>query len=93
MQNDKSPNPLNVLEMRRVRSAPPHFDYLTFPLFYNLEESVIKWINQNLSSRFYVGRSVDLDKNNKIVYVLKIGFEESKEASYFMLACPILKYN
>jgi hypothetical protein len=93
MQKDKNLNPLNVLEMRRVRSAPPHFEYLTIPLTYNIEESVVKWINQNLSSRFYVGRSVDLDKNNKIVYVLKIGFEDSKEASYFMLACPILKYN
>jgi hypothetical protein len=92
MQNDKNPNPLNVLEMRRVRSAPPHFDYLTFPLLYNIEESVVKWIVQHLSNRFYVGRSIELDKNNKIVYVLKIGFEDSKEASYFMLACPILKY-
>lgn len=92
MENVKDPNPLNVLEMRRVQSAPPHFEYLTIPLTYNIEQSIIKWIEQYLNSRFYVGKSVELDRNNKIVTVIKVGFEESKEASYFMLACPILKY-
>jgi hypothetical protein len=92
MENVKDPNPLTVLEMRRVPSAPPHFDYLTIPLTYNIEQSIIKWILQCLNGRFYVGKSVELDKTNKIVTVIKIGFEDSKEASYFMLACPILKY-
>lgn len=92
MENVKDPNPLNVLEMRRVQSAPPHFDYLTIPLTYNIEQSIIKWIEQYLNGRFYVGKSVELDRNNKLATVIKVGFEESKEASYFMLACPILKY-
>ena len=92
MENVKDPNPLNVLEVRRVQSAPPHFDYLTIPVTYNIEESIVKWITQSLNGRFYVGRTIELDRNNKIITAIKIGFEESKEASYFMLACPILKY-
>jgi len=92
MEKIKDPNPLNVLEVRRIKNAPLHFEYLTIPLTYNIEQSIIKWIMQNLNGRFYVGTSVDIDKANKITYVLKIGFEESKEASYFILACPILKY-
>lgn len=92
MQNVKAPNPLNVFEVRRVKSAPPHFEYLSIPLTYNIEDSINKWILQHLSGRFYVGKSVELDRANKIVTVIKVGFEENKELSYFMLACPILKY-
>jgi len=34
-----------------------------------------------------------LDDNNKIAQIITIGFEETKDMSYFMLACPHLKYN
>lgn len=92
MQNVKAPNPLNVFDVRRVKSAPPHFEYLSIPLTYNIEDSINKWILQHLTGRFYVGKSVELDRSNKIATVIKVGFEENKELSYFMLACPILKY-
>lgn len=92
MIKNKGPNPLNVFEVRKVKSAPPHFEYVNLPMKYNLEESLIKWINQNLKHRFYTGKNVTLDENNKLVQVLTVGFEETKDMSYFMLACPHLKY-
>lgn len=49
-----------------------------------------------MKGRFYVGNSLTLKKDNeaKTVHtVLKVGFEEPKELSYFTLACPLLKYN
>ena len=85
-------NPLNVFEVRQVKSAPPHFEYVNLPMKYNLEESLIKWIKQNLKNRFYIGKNVSLDDSNKLIHVLTIGFEETKDMSYFMLACPHLKY-
>jgi hypothetical protein len=92
MIKNKTPNPLNVFEVRQVKSAPPHFEYVNLPMKYNLEESLIKWIKQNLKNRFYTGKNISLDSDNKLVQVLTVGFEETKDMSYFMLACPHLKY-
>jgi hypothetical protein len=92
MIKNKKPNPLNVFGVRQVKSAPPHFEYVNLPMKYNLEESLVKWIKQNLKHRFYAGKNVTLDEDNKLIQVLTVGFEETKDMSYFMLACPHLKY-
>ena len=92
MIKNKKVNPLNVFEVRQVKSAPPHFEYVNLPMKYNLEESLVKWIKQNLKNRFYTGKNVTLDSDNKLIQVLTVGFEETKDMSYFMLACPHLKY-
>jgi hypothetical protein len=86
------PNPLNVFKVRRVKSAPPHFEYVDIPMTYNIEASIIKWVSNNLKNRYYVGKNVILDKENKLMQVLTVGFESTKDMSYFMLACPHLKY-
>ena len=92
MIKNRTPNPLNVFEVRQVKAAPPHFEYVNLPMKYNLEESLIKWIKQHLKHRFYAGKNVSLDSENKLTQVLTVGFEETKDMSYFMLACPHLKY-
>lgn len=88
----KTPNPLNVFEARQCIFAPPHFEYVNVPMTYNLEQSIVKWVDKNLKHRFYVGKNVSLNDENKVQQVLTIGFEEAKDMSYFMLACPHLKY-
>ena len=92
MIKNKKINPLNVFEARQVKSAPPHFEYVNLPMKYNLEDSLVKWINNNLKHRFYIGANVQLNDENKLSQVLTVGFEEAKDMSYFMLACPHLKY-
>ena len=92
MIKNKKPNPLNVLEVRQVPVAQPHFEYINIPLKYNLEDSLKKWIENNLKNRYYVGKNVILNEENKITKVVTVGFEESKDMSFFMLACPHLKY-
>mgnify|MGYP000610117027 FL=1 len=92
MIKNKTPNPLNVFEVRQVKSAPPHFEYINLPMKYNLEDSLVKWIKQNLKNRFYISKNVALDDENKLTHVLTVGFEETKDMSFFMLACPHLKY-
>jgi len=57
-----------------------------------MKSALEKWIENNLKSRFYIGKAVSLDESNKMQYNVRIGFEESRELSYFMLACPYLKY-
>lgn len=92
MIKNKKLNPLNIFEVRQVKSAPPHFEYVNLPMTYNIEDSMVKWVKNNLKNRFYIGKNVTLDNNNKLIQVLTVGFEENKDMSYFMLACPHLKY-
>lgn len=81
-------NPLNVLDLRRVRFPAHHFHFTTIPQYnVNLQKSLDWWIYQNLNSRYYVGQSIDLI-DNTIMYVTKVGFEQEKELSFFRLACP-----
>lgn len=88
----KEPNPLTFFDLRQLKVAPAHFEYITIPVKYNLEQSVARWIEKHQKGRFYVGMSTALDQSNQIQKVLKIGFENHKELSYFTLACPFLKY-
>ena len=85
------PNPLNLLDLRRVRFPARHFHYTVLNKFNpNRSMSMDDWIYQNLNGRYYVGQTVILDDTNTIAYVTKIGFEEEKELSFFLLAYPNL---
>jgi hypothetical protein len=88
----KEPNPLNIFNLRKVEQSPPYFDFINIPFTYNIQESIERWIESHLKGRYYIGRTVDLVDNKIQGNLIKIGFEESKEMSYFMLACPYLKY-
>ena len=89
----KEPNPLNLFEIRKCKVISPYFEYISIPYTYNLEDSLNKWILKNLKGRYFVGKTVDvLPQTNKVETLMKVGFEDSKEMSYFMLACPLLKY-
>lgn len=85
-------NPLNVLEIREVSDPPPYFHYITLNIKYNIINSVKEWIYINLKHRFYLGETLILEDNQYQVRI-KIGFEEPKEASFFLLACSLLKYS
>lgn len=87
----KDPNPLNLFGARQLEMLPPSFSVVTMPAIYNTQDSIIRWIYDNCKGRFYVGKGVDL-KNGSVETVVKIGFEDPKESSYFVLACPYLKY-
>jgi len=92
MIKEKTLKPLEILEARQLRFSPPHFECVDITLRYNLEDSLIKWIKKNLKKRFYVGKNIKVSNNSKKI-LLTVSFEDSKELSYFMLACPHLKYN
>ena len=70
---------------------PKHFHYHYIDLKLNLVDAIRDWIYTHQKSRFYIGETLGLD-NNSFNIKLKIGFEEPKELSFFLLACPHLKY-
>lgn len=91
MSNLKEPNVYDIFQIRQVEFLPKHFEAIEVQIKYNLENSLKKWILNNLKGRFYLGTGIALIDNN-VSSVLKVGFENSKEMSYFVLACPLLKY-
>jgi hypothetical protein len=92
MVSEDKINPLNVLNYREVEDPPPYFHYIILDVKYNLIQSIREWILENLKNRFYIGETFVLE-NNQFVTKIKIGFEEPKESSFFLLACSHLKYS
>lgn len=89
----KEANALNFYEARRLQSPLEHFESINLPVKYNLEDSLARWITDNLKNRFFIIKTLDVDNNNEVRNILSVGFEDPKELSYFTLACPYLKYN
>ena len=85
-------NPLSVLDKRRAGFCSPHFSTVDVPKRYNLETSLVRWIDLNCKGRYYFGPNTIL-KENTLTSAYTIGFENPSELSYFLLACPYLEYN
>ena len=89
----KDPNPLDVLGLRRVTFCPPHFATVDIHRKYNIDRAICDWIEDNLSGRYFFGNSIGFDEMKNLNQYNRVGFEQEKELSFFMLACPHLKYN
>jgi hypothetical protein len=90
LKNGK-PNALNYFGLRRVEFAAPHFKYTTLDKYSpQLVKIVDQWIKQTLNNRYYLGQGITLDNTNSIVYNTVIGFENERELSFFIIACPHL---
>jgi len=93
MKNLLQPNPNTLLGTRKLPIIPEYFETLCIEYKYNTIDAVERWITSNLKGRYAICKSVNIsDSTSKIETIVKIGFENQKEASYFLLACPILKY-
>lgn len=84
-------NPLDVLNHRQVKTLPPHFckSKLTDSNF--VDEKITNWVKANLKGRFCIVRSPGVDSKGSFRSSTVIGFEDPKEMTYFMLACPHLR--
>jgi hypothetical protein len=76
---------LSIINRRKLKWMPPHFhsfvwnevDYLF------LSADMENWIDYKLTGRYSI-----VQKPNKNGVQTIIGFEDAKELTYFMLACP-----
>ena len=82
----------DFFEIRRLSYESSHLAIIDLPHTYNIETAISKWIDSNLKKRYFLKKVIGLTKQNKIETVLRAGFEDPKELSYFVLACPLLKY-
>lgn len=87
MKQTKDLNPLDVLETRQVGFLPEHFVYSNHQITH--KENLVKtWIYENTKGRFYMNQNVALDGDNRFVYTVCVGFENSLEQTLFIMACP-----
>jgi hypothetical protein len=87
-------NPLDVLKQREVKTLPPHFAKCKLPndilLF---DEDFNGWIRTKLKGRFCITRVPAINESGHLKSSTVIAFEDQKELTYFMLACPYLRRN
>jgi hypothetical protein len=55
--------------------------------------NIVNWIKSRLKGRYYVTHAPALGDDDKVKISTFVGFEEQKELTYFMLACPYLRRN
>jgi hypothetical protein len=81
--------PLNILNQRQLSTLPCHF--LTVNIdedIYTADSKLIDWINTKLKNRFCIAKLPGISNNGQLRSMTVIGFEDQKELTYFMLACP-----
>ena len=83
--------PLDILNMRELDFLPKHF--VTTPINDRYSQKIIHWVRNKLAGRYCVCRTPQIDSDNKLKAVSVIGFEDDKELTYFMLACPYIRRN
>lgn len=82
---NRSPNPLNVFDLRRMDHKPPHFYSVVFDSISEVKP-MTDWIWENLEGRFYFGDHYGSDSASYISVLRKCAaFEIHSEASYFSL--------
>jgi hypothetical protein len=88
-------NPLTVLGVRTLNWIPPHFSKLVVSPgtdWLSNDNQMKDWIEQKLVGRYSVVNSPVTDSaTGKLKVATVVGFEDEKELTYFMLACPYIR--
>lgn len=82
-------NALSVLGARKLSFIPAHFTKISIDLRVDIVQ-LENWIRYHLNSRYAIVSKFSLDHNKKIVPVIEIGIEDSKEVTMLTLGCHIL---
>lgn len=74
---------LSILGKRQVNWMPPHFHTYSLGEVFFLDEHIRQWIENKLKGRYCLTQGSD----SKGI-TTTVGFEDEKELTFFMLACP-----
>lgn len=85
-------NPIDVLKQRKLKTMPPHFSKIKIS-DYEIFEGIEDWIKLKLKGRYCLVKLPNIDQKGVLKSSHFVGFEDQKELTYFMLACPNLRRN
>ena len=83
-------NELDVLDIRKMSRIPPHFSKVVVSSRSDLA-NIEKWIHNKCRGRYSVSSMPERDSDGRIKNFFFVGFEDEKEITYFMLACPYFR--
>lgn len=83
-------NPLNVLRKRKLSFFPVHFVKAKISDLEIFTEEIVNWVDTKLSGRYAISEFPS-NYEGRIRLSTYIAFEDQKELTYFMLACPFLR--
>lgn len=87
-------NALDVLNSRRIHTNAPHFSKIMVQQTdWDLDQNLENWITANLKGRYYIISQPYVSDDGKLKNAKFAGFEDHKEITYFILACPHLRRN
>jgi len=84
-------NALDVLNRRKVDYIPNHFSRMKVN---DSEANIVEtefWIKNKLRGRYFLLKIPAISHDGKLKNNTVVGFENHKELTYFMLACPHLR--
>jgi hypothetical protein len=85
--------PLDVLGKRKINFMPVHFVKTKISDVEFIEDEIVNWIDTKLEGRYSMSCEPVIDSKGKIILAIYAGFENQKELTYFLLACPYLRRN
>ncbi len=86
-------NPLDVLNKRTLSFVPPHFAKFKLSEDAWNHGQIESWIKSKLKGRYVVAKLPSIGKEGQLKAATFVAFEDQKELTYFMLACPHLRRN
>lgn len=84
-------NPIDVLKQRKVKIIPPHFSKMKIADNELFNDDMPAWIDAKLKGRYCLLRLPSIDNDGRLRSATFVAFEDQKELTYFMLACPHLR--
>jgi hypothetical protein len=83
-------NELGVVKKRKLDIIPSHFSKFKIKYYSldNTDDSIDDWIRVRLRNRYALLNIPAIDSNGRLSVALVVAFEDHKEMTYFMLACP-----
>lgn len=79
-------NAIDVLNKRQTLFLPVHFSSTAINDFDT--DRVRQWVKSKLRGRFCITKLPKIKSNDKLGVTTVVAFEDEKELTYFMLACP-----
>jgi len=86
-------NPIDVLNQREMKVLPPHYSKIQISDGDLLDGKIKNWVRTRLQGRFCMLRTPSIDQNGNLKSSTFLAFEDHKELTYFVLACPYLRRN
>ena len=86
-------NPIDVLKHSEMATLPPHFAKTKIADHDFYATQIRNWVSVKLKGRFCIAKMPAIDSSGNLKSTTFVAFEDQKELTYFMLACPYLRRN